>query len=183
MLATLTGCAIPTVPPPFGINKVITKQPRWQVAQTPHFEIYYYPQSEKLIPRISQLLEEAYQKVAHDLDYTPPDKTPFFIYAAHNDFEQTNISDITGGEGIGGFSDPLQDRLVIPLTGSDKELGYVIKHEYTHIITFGIFYGGFWKSVRLLKSFFYPYWFMEGLAEYETGVWENYSDMLVRDMA
>ncbi|MFH1239038.1 MAG: BamA/TamA family outer membrane protein, partial [bacterium] len=183
LLATLSGCAIPTVPPPFGINKVITKQLRWQVAQTPHFEIYYYPQSEKLIPRISQLLEEAHQKVAHDLDYTPPDKTPFFIYATHNDFEQTNISDITGGEGIGGFSDPLQDRLVMPLTGSDKELEYVIKHEYTHIITFGIFYGGFWKSVRLLKSFFYPYWFMEGLAEYETGVWENYSDMLLRDMA
>jgi Tol biopolymer transport system component len=183
VLVVFTGCAVPTVPPPFGINKVITKQPDWQVAETPHFAIHYYPETEKFIPQISKILEEAYLKETHDLDYVPPDKTPFFVYASHNDFEETNISDITGGEDVGGFSEPLKNRLVIPLTGSEKDLDHVIRHEYTHILQFGIFYGGFWKSVRLLKSVFYPYWFMEGLAEYESGYWDTYDDMVVRDMA
>ncbi len=177
-----TGCAGPTIPPPFGTNKVITQQSKWYVAQTPHFEIYYYSETEKLIPRISQILEDAYQRVTKDLDYEPLEKTPFFIYATHNDFEQTNITDIVG-EGVGGFAEALKNRFVIPLTGSERELEYVIRHEYTHIVTFEIFYGGFWKSVRLLKSVFYPYWFMEGIAEYETGVWDSRADMLVRDAA
>ncbi|MFH1784252.1 MAG: BamA/TamA family outer membrane protein [bacterium] len=178
----LSGCAVPTIPPPFGKNKVITKQIRWYVAQTPHFEVYYYKDIEPLIPRISEILESTYERVTKSLDYEPESKTPFFVYATHNDFEQTNISDGVG-EGVGGFAEAFKNRFVIPLTGSDRELEYVIRHEFTHIVTFEILYGGFWKSVRLLKSYFYPYWFMEGIAEYQTRTWDTRTDMIVRDAA
>jgi len=165
----------------FGKNKVIVDQHIWDIAETEHFEIYHYPEERPLIPKVSKLLEAAYEKLTSDLDFSTEKKTPFFLYMTHNHFEQTNISDT--GEGVGGFSEPFKNRFVIPLTGSDKELEHVITHEFTHISTFNIWYTGFWKSASIMRFIFYPLWVSEGLAEYESRKWETFDHMVLRDVA
>jgi len=166
----------------FGKNKVIVDQQTWYIAETEHFQIYHYPEARHLIPKVSRMLEKAYEKVTGDLNISIVKKTPFFLYMTHNHFEQNNIADT--GEGVGGFSEPYKDRFVIPVTGSDKELEHVITHEFTHIAMFNIWYGGFWKSASLMRFVFYPLWIIEGLAEYEgREEWETYDHMLLRDVA
>jgi len=165
----------------FGKNKVIIDQHTWYIAETEHFEIYHYPEERHLIPKVSKLLEKAYEKVTADLDFTIPKKTPFFLYLTHNHFEQNNIADT--GEGVGGFSEPYKNRFVIPITGSDEELEHVITHEFTHIAVFNLWYSGFWKSANLMRFIFYPLWVIEGLSEYESTEWETYDHMLLRDVA
>jgi Tol biopolymer transport system component len=166
----------------FGKNKVIVDQHRWDIAETEHFQIYHYPEERHLIPKVSKMLEKAYEKVTGDLNISIEKKTPFFLYMTHNHFEQNNIANT--GEGVGGFSEPYKNRFVIPVTGSDKELEHVITHEFTHIAMFNIWYGGFWKSASIMRFVFYPLWIIEGLAEYESKEkWETYDHMLLRDVA
>jgi len=165
----------------FGKNKVIVDQHAWYIAETDHFEIYHYPEESPFIPKVSKLLEEAYEKVTDDLNISIEKKTPFFLYMTHNQFEQNNIADT--GEGVGGFSEPYKNRFVIPITGSDKELAHVITHEFTHIAVFNIWYTGFWKSASLMRFIFYPLWVIEGLSEYESKGWETYDHMVLRDVA
>lgn len=165
----------------FGKNKVIVDQHAWYIAETEHFEIYHYPEEGHFIPQVSKLLEEAYEKVTGDLNFSIEKKTPFFLYLTHNHFEQNNIADT--GEGVGGFSEPYKNRFVIPITGSDKELEHVITHEFAHIAVFNIWYTGFWKSASLMRFIFYPLWVVEGLSEYESKEWETYDHMVLRDVA
>lgn len=165
----------------FGKNKVIVDQHTWYIAETEHFQIYHYPEGRHLIPKVSKMLEKAYQKVTTDLNISIEKKTPFFLYMTHNHFEQNNIASI--GEGVGGFAEPYKNRFVIPVTGSDKELEHVITHEFTHIANFNIWYGGFWKSASLMRFVFYPLWIVEGLAEYESKEWETKDHMFLRDAA
>ncbi|MEE9316472.1 MAG: peptidase MA family metallohydrolase, partial [bacterium] len=165
----------------FGKNKVIVDQHTWYIAETEHFQIYHYPEGRHLIPKVSKILEKAYEKVTTDLNISIEKKTPFFLYLTHNHFEQNNIA--STGEGVGGFAEPYKNRFVIPITGSDKELEHVITHEFTHIANFNIWYGGFWKSASLMRFVFYPLWIVEGLAEYESKEWETKDHMFLRDAA
>lgn len=151
-----------------GNNKVIVDKFRWQISETAHFQIYHYKESEPILPLVAHHLEKAYAQVTRDFDFEPREKTPFFFYLTHNEFEQTNVVDVD--EGTGGVAEAFKNRFLIPYSGSEKELEHVLTHEFTHILTFNILYGsGFWKSLRLLKTPLYPLWLMEGIAEYEGG--------------
>lgn len=68
--------------------------------------------------------------------------------------------------------------------GSKGWLKDVMEHEFAHEVQFSVLIDGFWKSARILKTFIYPLWMIEGIAEYETGL-EDYAieRMYVRDAA
>ena len=167
----------------FGKNRVVTiGNKKWFIAETEHFEIYYYPDTEEYLDKTGKMLENAYEKVTKALEYLPTQKTPFFLYATQNHFLQNNIANV--GEGTGGFAEAFKNRFVLPLTGSEQWLEKVITHEFVHIVTFHILYTG-WRSVRLVKSFFYPLWLIEGLAEYVSADLDNKAleEMIIRDAA
>lgn len=152
----------------FGYNKVIIRTFDWRIRQTSHFDVHYYDKAgENLLPYAEKYLERAFDRVTSYLPANPAERMPFFLYNTHNEFEQTNITDI--GEGTGGVTEAFKNRLVLSHGGSMRELEYLITHESTHEIEFDYLFSGFWKSVRLLKFIFYPNWLMEGLAEYSTG--------------
>ena len=179
MLLLLTAGAPANAQGP-AVNKVIIKDRKWQVAETPHFKAYYYDLNEATLQRVVAALENGYRKITSDLNIEPSEKIPFFLYKSHNDFEQNNIS--PAGEGTGGFTEPLKNRFVLPLDRSEKQFTHVIEHEMTHALTFELFFGGhFWRSIYLVKSYFYPLWFMEGLAEYESSPYDISDEMLLRD--
>ena len=161
-------------------NNVRVTRFHWMHAQTEHFDIYFDKGTERLVPKMGQYLEEAWRDVGRRLDFQVPERTPFFFYSNHNEFEQTNIVPI--GEGTGGVTEAAKNRLLIFNDGSDEWLKHVIPHEFGHVVQFNVLYGGFWKSARLLKSPFYPLWVMEGMAEYSAGeIDAPTGDMVVRD--
>jgi hypothetical protein len=133
-----------------------------------------------MVPRMAQYLESAWKDVGDMYGYHVPTRTPFFFYSNHNLFEETNIVRID--EGTGGVTEAFKNRLLIFNDGSQEWLRHVVYHEFTHVVQFNILYGGFWKSVRLLKSPFYPLWLMEGSAEHGSGdIDDATEDMIVRD--
>ncbi len=152
----------------------------WMTVRTAHFDIYYDKNTEKLVPRMAHYLESAWHDVGQQFNFYVPDRTPFFFYSNHNEFEQTNIVSI--GEGTGGVTEAFKNRFLIFNDGSEEWMKHVIYHEFSHVVQFNVLYGGFWKSVRLLKSPFYPLWMMEGAAESGSGTIDDATgDMVVRD--
>lgn len=161
-------------------NKLISKKFDWKVAQTRHFDIHYYSGAETLLPSVAAALERSYERITPALGISIPDRTPFFLYLTHNEFEENNIVDI--GEGTGGVTEAFKNRLLIFNDGTKEWLEHVIPHEFTHVCQFHVFYSGFWKSVRLLKSVLYPLWFVEGMSEYYSGEEDQVQrEMVLRD--
>ncbi|MGQ0645149.1 MAG: peptidase MA family metallohydrolase, partial [Elusimicrobiota bacterium] len=166
----------------FGKNKVITEDPRWQVRATRHFDIHFTPDAAAIVPRAAYYLENAYERITRDLDIRIEGRTPFFLFSDHNRFEENNIADV--GEGTGGVTEAFKNRFIVFNNGTEEWLDHVITHEFGHVAEFEILYGGFWKSIRLLKSPLYPLWLMEGYAEYVVGDMDKAEeDLVLRDAA
>lgn len=166
----------------FGKNKVRYKNFTWQIIKTEHFDLYYSPDIHHLAKRASALAEEAYQKINEYLSHHIEKKIPFILFNSHYDFEQTNIILELIDKGVGGFAEVFKSRMVIPFTGSYKELKKVINHELTHIFTFDILYKDTLKSI-FTNQFLHspPLWLMEGMAEYATGKIDSKDEMILAD--
>ncbi len=161
-------------------NNVRREDFKWMVIQTAHFDVYYDKSTEMMAPRMAHYLEKAWAEVGEKYDVFVGSRTPFFFYSNHNEFEQTNVVSI--GEGTGGVTEAFKNRFLIFNDGSEEWMKHVIYHEYAHVIQFNVLYGGWWKSIRLLKSPFYPLWMMEGMAEFGSGAIDDATgDMVVRD--
>jgi len=164
----------------FGRNKVQTQHLKWKTLYTPHFEILHYAGAEELAVRASIIAEQAYREYANRLQVELPWRVPFILYASHNDFSQTNISDQLIGEGTGGFSEPFRNRMVLPYNGSHADFVHVIRHELVHVF---MFYVAFGSSDPVGRSTFFniPLWFAEGIAEWLSSGWDGTADMFIRD--
>ena len=169
---------------PFGYNKVPYRQFEWRVFETPHFEIYHYPEGERLARQGAIMAERAFERITKGLDIHPFERTPLFFYRNQPEFQQTHIIPGYIGEGTGGVTEALKNRIVIPAGGSRRRTDEVVQHEFVHRLQFEMLYGGFAKSLKLLRSVFVPLWLAEGMAEYfavdEDPSW---TAMLLRDAA
>jgi Tol biopolymer transport system component len=161
-------------------NKVIVKDFEWKIYATEHFDIHYYPGSEPWLAYASGVLEEAYRRETADLNPGLVKRIPFFLYGSANDMQQSGIADVS--DGVGGLTEPYKDRFMVWSDGSKEWLKEVIEHEFAHEVQFSVLIDGFWKSARILKTYVYPLWMMEGIAEYETGLSDfALEKMYVRD--
>lgn len=149
-------------------NKVIVEDFKWRVYATDHFDIHYYPASEPWLPYASGVLESAWRRESADLNPAVDKRIPFFLFASQNDMQQSGVADV--GDGVGGLTEPFKDRFMVWSDGSKEWLKDVIEHEFAHEMEFSVLIDGFWKSARILKTYIYPLWMMEGMAEYETGL-------------
>ena len=166
----------------FEENKVIIKDFEWKLYATEHFDIHYYSGSEPWLAYASGVLEDAYRREAADLNPELSKRIPFFLYGTINDMQQSGIADV--GDGVGGLTEPFKDRFMVWSDGSRGWLKDVIEHEFAHEAQFSVLIDGFWKSARILKTYIYPLWMMEGIAEYETGLSDYAVEKLyVRDAA
>jgi hypothetical protein len=80
----------------------------WIHAQTEHFDIYFDKKSERLLPRMAHYLEKSWKEVGEIYNYEVPNRTPFFFFSTHNEFEQNNVVPI--GEGTGGVTEAFKNR-------------------------------------------------------------------------
>ena len=167
----------------FGQNKVQYKKFDWYYIQTPNFDIYFYKAEDTLAAFAAKALQDAYEKIQAQLNYSLSDRVPIIIYASHNEFQQTNVVSELIPEGVGGFTEVFKNRIVIPFTGSYEDFRHVLHHELTHAVWFDLLYGNAFKSLLSPEALFRPpLWFSEGFAEYSSRFgWDLEADMFVRD--
>ena len=155
----------------------------WKTLKTENFEINYC--DDDILDRVREVgtwAEQAYQKVGAKLGVKLR-RTPaqIFVYRSQNDFQTTTI--FPGGmpEGVAGVTEWDQERVVVPLFGSEKFMQRLVEHEFTHQLMFNDYYS--WKipSWTLLREAFIPDWFAEGLAEWGADAVDTWELMSMRD--
>src|SRR5512132_241419 len=162
--------------PYFGKNRIRYDNFRWKIYTTDHFEIYYYPEIEQHIERVTSYAESAYQKVSADLKHDLAFKVPLVLYKTQSEFQQQNIEPGELPEGVLAFAEPYRERMVLPIDEPSDALYRLITHELTHIFDFDII-------PRSLLHRSLPLWVDEGLSDYMTGYWQPFDLMTVRDAA
>lgn len=183
VLAVLALVPVPSGAYYFGRNKVQTADVAWRVLVAPHFEITYAAGSDELAVRASIIAERAYAEYADRLDHDLQTRIPFILYSSHAAFAQTNISDELLGEGTGGFTEPVRNRMVLPYAGSHADFVHVIRHELVHVFMFDMVFGSSHEGGVRSPFFRIPLWFAEGMAEWYSSGWDAEADMYVRDAA
>ncbi len=165
----------------FGRNKVRDHELHWSILATEHFDVYYYPECGEFVGAVAEMAEAAWKKVSGRLDSEPMHRIPFILYASGRDFRQTNITTQFLPEGVGGFTEPLRNRVVIPFEGSQPRMWETTVHELTHVFTFYRFYRD--VAGELLKTGIGvpDFWFMEGIADHVAGDWNTDGRMVLRD--
>jgi WD40 repeat protein len=166
----------------FGRNKIQYKYLKWQVLTTPHFEFYFHEGAESFVVRAALIMEDGYQMLSGKLQETLPWRVPVILYAAHNDFLETNIAETLLPEGVQAFAEPSRKRIVVPFTGSYQAFAHTAIHELSHVFTFQIVYNRLLDNVFSQNYLFpMPLWIAEGVAEYLAVGWDAESDMFIRD--
>jgi Tol biopolymer transport system component len=171
----------------FGRNKVQHKELAFEVLATEHFDIYFYPEERDGAADVARMAERWYVRLSTLLRHPLPRRQPIVLYASQPDFQQTNV--VTGaiGEGTGGVTEGLKQRVVLPLTGALAETDHVLGHELVHAFQYDLARrrnvpgedGAGGSSLDRL-----PLWFVEGMAEYlSIGPVDPHTAMWLRDAA
>lgn len=155
----------------FGRNKVLWEDFDFEVLETEHFEIHYYPKGNPSAGYVARVAERWYARLSGFFDYELSEKKPLVIYKDHADFQQTMTTPGLIGEATGGFTEGIQNRVVLPLTGINGDNDHVIGHELVHAFQYDMAQNrkppeqrGQAQQQQSLRQL--PLWMVEGLAEY-----------------
>lgn len=162
--------------PYFGKNRVKYDNFDWHIYETEHFEIYFYPELEPHLERVSSYLESAYQRISSELKHDLGERAKVVLFKTQSEFQQQDISGSELPEGVLAFAEPYRDRLVLPIDEPPDQLYRLITHELTHIFEFDVIPRGILGSAI-------PLWVDEGLANYMAGYWNILDLMQIRDAA
>ena len=183
VLAAAVGGLLIVVPADaqyFGRNKVQYDDFDFQILETEHFKVYYYPEAERAVQDAARMLERWYDRHSQVFVHQFEEKKPIILYANDADFQQTNVTESTIGPGTGGFTESIRERVVMPLTGIYGETDHVLGHELVHSFQYDLALNG--KSPMDLREV--PLWLVEGMAEYLTlGRHDSHTAMWMRDAA
>jgi hypothetical protein len=163
----------------FGRNKVQYEDFEFQTLETEHFKIYFYPAEKRAILDAAAMLEQWIARFENIFGYTFASSQPVILYANHADFQQTNVISGLIPQSVGGVTEGLQNRMVIPLTGVGRENDHVLGHELVHAYHYDIMkkQGQSMRSSRRM-----PLWLIEGMSEYLTiGHHDPLTSMWLRD--
>ncbi len=166
--------------PYYGKNKVKYDNFAWRVYKSPHFEVFYYPEFEPRLERLTSYLESGYLKISTGLKHEMPKAIPVIFYKTHSEFEQTNLYPAFIPEGVAAFTEPLLNRMVIPIDEPPDQLQGLITHEMVHAFAFDLIPRGIGYGIQQRAI---PLWVDEGLADYFRGIWEPLDLMMIRDAA
>ena len=165
----------------FGKNKVQYTDFDWQVMTTDHFNIYFYVEEAEIAQVAARIAEDAYPRLAALFNQEIKKKIPLIIYSSPGYFSQTNVVPGLLPESVGGFTEFLKGRVVVPFNGSFFDFEHVIVHELVHVFTISKL-DEVMRRQGTLRLTGPPLWFIEGLAEYWSEDWDTEADMIVKDM-
>lgn len=180
VILILLCAALPAYP--FGKNKVAYEIYDWRVLKSLHFDIHYPAGMENLAVDTLNIAEEGYLRISGYLCHELTDPVPIIIYPSHIGFQNNNILSGVIGEGTGGFTEALKNRVVVPFNGSMDEFRHVLVHELVHAFQFNILFAdtsGVKTSRFSMRGI--PLWYVEGMAEYISIGLDETCDMTIRD--
>ena len=178
LLAAALLLLLPAEARGFGKNKVVYENFNWRIYVTPHFDVYYYPEEESQLEQVVSFAESQYTRLSQILDHEIKFRINLIVYRTHAEFEQTNISLGFIPQYVAAFSEPLADRMVIPLDLPPDELYNLFGHELTHVFQFSLLYQ---ESVSRAFRSNAPGWVMEGMASYLAQDESSLDQMIIRD--
>jgi len=167
----------------FGQNKIQYRDFSFNILSSEHFEIYFYEGGETIAHFAQDVLEDGYEQLSKDFGIEVEFRIPVILYNSPNHFSQTNVTLELIEESVGGFTEILKNRMVIPFNGDYEELRHVLVHELTHVFQFVIFFPSKLEAI-LSGDFLYsiPLWVMEGCAEFFSQGWNQEADIYMRDL-
>ena len=177
--------AVPAAAQYFGQNKVQYETFDFRVLSTPHFDVYFYPEEERASRDAARMAERWYARLSEVLNHRFDDRQPIVFYGTHPAFQQTTTLSGEIGEGTGGVTEALKQRVIMPLAGSYQETDHVLGHELVHAFQYDIsglgrFRGSLTAGARAFGGA--PLWFTEGMAEYlSVGPVDALTAMWLRD--
>ena len=117
----------------FGQNQVQYDQFDWQVIETDHFLVHYYPEIEEVAQDAARMSERSYARLSRLMAHEFAEKKPILLYGSSADFAQSNVfGDL--GEGTGGVTDFLRQRMAQFFTGDMASFEHVFQHEMVHVV-------------------------------------------------
>jgi hypothetical protein len=164
----------------FGQNKVRYKNEKFQVLQTPHFEIYYYIKNERLVQKFAQDAETWYRMHQQVFRDSFLKKNPIILYNNQPDFQQTTVLNGEIGIGTGGVTEALKNRVIMPVMELNNQTRHVLGHELVHAFQYHTLLEK--DSMNLESVSQVPLWMVEGMAEYlSIGKVDAFTSMWMRD--
>jgi Tol biopolymer transport system component len=162
----------------FGRNKVQYENLDFRYIRTEHFDIYYYPQMEEVIMDIGRKAERWYYRLSGVFQHTFDERKSIIFYADDADFQQTNVISGFIGQGVGGVTEGLKNRIAMPITGVYAETNHVLGHELVHVFQYDVAF----RDTARFRLQELPLWFIEGKAEYlSLGSRAPHTAMWIRD--
>lgn len=165
----------------FGKNKVQYTTFDWQVMTTDHFRIYFYSAEKEVAEIAARFAEDSYRQLAIKFKHEVKDYIPLIIYSSPSYFSQTNVIPGILPESVGGFTEFLKGRVVVPFHGSYHDFDHVIRHELVHVFTISKLDDVTDRRSKIRYAY-PPLWFTEGLAEFWSKDWDTEADMVTKDM-
>ncbi|MGH7663074.1 MAG: hypothetical protein ACRENI_02070 [Gemmatimonadaceae bacterium] len=168
----------------FGQNQVQYDNFDWKILETEHFLVHFYPEEHEATVAGARMAERAYGRLSRLFDHQFREKKPIVFYASRADFGQNTV---TGdlGEFVGGVTEALRHRILLPFTGDFESFDRVLTHEMVHEFQYDIFARGkAGGGLQALSQVQPPAWYMEGMAAYlEAGPGGEDTDAFLRDAA
>jgi Tol biopolymer transport system component len=166
--------------------------------ESAHFRIHYHRGLDRLVPRVANKLEQLRQIYAETYHISLPGKTDVILYESEipDAFAYPNFNFLYVGVHDYEFN----------LRGSSDWFDDVLAHEYAHVVSIStglkfpraipeIQAGYFthpnsasrFEGLHVFPSETMPIWFLEGLAQYESGRrgadrWDSHRDMILRTL-
>src|SRR5688500_3156195 len=150
----------------FGQNKVQYRVFKFQVLETQHFDIYYYPEEEAAARMAARMAERWYARLSTVLSHELRGRQPLVLYASGAQFRQTNTVEGDLGEGTGGVTEAYKRRIVLPFAGPLEATDHVLGHELVHAFQYDITSTNANSAAAgNAGALNLPLWFIEGMAE------------------
>jgi len=162
LLLVAGALAEPAAAQYFGRNRVRYDDFRFQIVETEHFAVHYYPEEELVARDVARMAERWYARLSHILGHEFDERKTIILYADDADFRQTNITDI--GEGTQGVTESRRQRQVLAVRATYGETDHVLGHEMVHQFQYDIAE----EAGTSQNLFRLPLFMVEGLAEYLT---------------
>ena len=166
----------------FGKNKTNLPDMQWSVMKTTHFDIYYETGLDIVGQITTVIVENAYYRFQELFEQSIPHKIPVLIYNSHNKFEETNILYQIIEEGVGGFTEFIKNRVVVPFDGDYKLFETTVVHELCHVFMYFTMQGGSFSNFASGLFYSLPFWFSEGLPEWSSEHGSASNEMYMRDL-
>ena len=101
----------------FGRNKVQYDDFDFKRFSSEHFDVYYYPPTDQAAQDMARMAERWYRRHSVTFRREFTERKPLIFYANDADFQQTNVVGGFIGQGTGGVTESLKERVSMRLTG------------------------------------------------------------------